>query len=187
MTPNISLIRTSFWCNHFLCLCVLYPGTHNHTLSLVKVSGASRTAWGTTIWGKSRGEKGAGETVAQVIEHVEAHYEVQRVEFGTVYRWCPESVVIECDCGQSFTVEGAAKVASCPRCGAEHRGVARGLAGKVLSEEEAYRPTRREYEVWIKDAESKRRHSERLYAGGLFSGLAAKDEMNRVLDVLYGT
>jgi hypothetical protein len=136
--------------------------------------------------GKSRGEKGTGETVTQVIEHLEAHYEVQAMEMGTVYRWCPESVVLECDCGQSFTVEGA-KAASCPRCGAEHSGVARGLAGKPLSEEEAYRLTRREYEVWIKEAGSHRRHSERLYAGGLFSGLAAKDEMNRVLDILYGT
>ena len=125
--------------------------------------------------------------MAKVIEKVEAGYEVEEVEFGTVYRWCPESVVIECDCRQSFSVKGA-KDASCPRCGADYSGgVGRGLASKPLTEEEAYRLTRQEYEVWIKDAESKRRHSERLYAGGLFSGLAAKDEMNRVLDVLYGT
>ncbi len=76
---------------------------------------------GTTTWGKSRGEKGTGETVSQVIEHVEAHYEVQAMEMGTLYRWCPESVVIECDCRQSFTVEGA-KDASCPRCGADYSG-----------------------------------------------------------------
>ena len=99
---------------------------------------------GTTIWGKSRGEKGTGETVSQVIEHVEAHYEVQAMEVGT-------------------------------------------LSGKPLTEEEAYRPTRREYEAWMKEAGSQGRHLERLYAGGLFSGLAAKDEMNRVLDVLYGS
>src|SRR5215204_5003995 len=105
---------------------------------------------------------------------------------GTVYMWCPESAVIECDCGQSFTVEGAAKAASCPRCDAEHRGVARGLAAKPLSEE-AYHPTRREYEVWIKEEGSQRRHSQRLHAGGLLSGLAARDEMKRVLDVLYGS
>jgi hypothetical protein len=107
------------------------------------------------------------------------------MEMGTLYRWCPESVVTECDCGHSLTIEGA-KVASCPRCGAEHRGVARGLSGKPLTKEEAYRPTRREYEAWMKEAGSQGRHLERLYAGGLFSGLAAKDEMNWVLDVLYG-
>ena len=144
---------------------------------------------GTTAWGKEwgRGEKGTGETVTQVIERVEAHYEVEKVEMGTVYRWCPESVVIECDCGHSFTAEGA-RAASCPRCGAEHTGSASsGLGSKPLTEEEAYRPTRREYEAWMKDEGSHRRHPERLYGGGLFSELAAKDEMNRVLDVLYGT
>ena len=124
--------------------------------------------------------------MTQVIERVEAHYEVEEVELGTVYRWCPESVVLECDCGHSFTAEGA-RAASCPRCGADHTGVARGLGGKPLTEEEAYRPTRREYEAWMKDEGSHRRHPERLYGGGLFSGLAAKDEINRVLDVLYGT
>ena len=61
------------------------------------------------------------------------------------------------------------------------------MGGKPLTEEEAYRPTRREYEAWMKGEGSHRRHSERLYGGGLFSGLEAKDEMNRVLDVLYGT
>ncbi len=50
----------------------------------------------------------------QIIERVEAHYEVEAVEMGTVYIWCPESVVIECDCEQTFTTEGA-MVASCPR------------------------------------------------------------------------
>jgi hypothetical protein len=39
----------------------------------------------------------------------------------------------------------------------------------------------------MKDEGSPRRLPERLYGGGLFSGLAAKDEMNRILDVLYGS
>ena len=121
-----------------------------------------------------------------MIEHVEAHYEVEEVETGTLYRWCPENVVIECDCRQSFTVEGA-KDASCPRCGAEHTGGAWELGDKPLREEEAYRPARREYEAWMKDEGSHHWHSEVLYSGGLFSGLAAKDEINRVLDVLYGS
>jgi hypothetical protein len=125
--------------------------------------------------------------VTQIIERVEGHYEVQAVEMGTVYIWCPESVVIECDCEQTFTTEGA-MVASCPRCGAEHTGVPRELGGKPLAEEEAYRPVRREYEAWMmKDEGSHRRHSEGLYGGGLFSGLAAKDERNRILNVLYGS
>ena len=127
------------------------------------------------------------KTLAKVIEQVEACYEVEEMEFGTLYKWCPESLVIECDCGQSFTVEGA-KDASCPRCGADYsRGLGRRLAVKPLTEEEAYRLTRREYEAWIKEEGSHHRHSERLYAGGLFSGLAAKHGLNRILDVLYGS
>jgi hypothetical protein len=136
--------------------------------------------------GKGVGGRRGPATVTQIIERVNAHYEVQPVEMGTVYRWCPESVVIECDCEQTFTAE-VAMAASCPRCGAEHTGVARGLGGKPLAEEEAYRPVRREYEAWMKDEGSHRRHSEGLYGGGLFSGLAAKDERNRILDVLYGS
>jgi hypothetical protein len=187
VTSNISLIWAPLVQREVLCLRVSCSKAHNHALYVVKVSGVSPSSRGLLHGESGRGEKGTGETVAQVIEHVQAHYEVQAMEMGTLYRWCPESVVIECDCGQSFTVKGAAKVASCPRCGAEHREVARRLAGKLLTEEEAYRPTRREYEAWIKEEGSHRRRSERLYAGGLFSGLAAKDEMNRVLDVLYGS
>jgi hypothetical protein len=137
--------------------------------------------------GKGVGGRRGPATVTQIIERVEAHYEVQEVEMGTVYRWCPESVVIECDCEQTFATE-VALAASCPRCGAEHTGVAREeLGGKPLAEEEAYRPVRREYEAWMKDEGSHRRRSEGLYVGGLFSGLAAKDERNRILDVLYGS
>jgi hypothetical protein len=138
--------------------------------------------------GKGAGGRRGPATVSQIIERVEAHYEVQEVEMGTVYTWCPESVVIECDCEQTFTTEGAT-VASCPRCGADHTGVPhRELGGKKpLTEEEAYRPVRREYEAWMKDEGSHRRYSEGLYGGGLFSGLAAKDERNRILDVLYGS
>ena len=166
MTSNISLIWAPLVQREVLCLRVSCSKAHNHALYVVKVSGVSPSSRGLLHGESGRGEKGTGETVAQVIEHVQAHYEVQAMEMGTLYRWCPESVVIECDCGQSFTVKGAAKVASCPRCGAEHREVARRLAGKLLTEEEAYRPTRREYEAWIKEEGSHRRRSERLYAGG---------------------
>jgi hypothetical protein len=56
--------------------------------------------------------------VAKVIEHVEAHYEVQDVEMGKVYRWCPESVVLECTCGEQLTL--SAYKTTCPECGADH-------------------------------------------------------------------
>ena len=38
--------------------------------------------------------------MANVIECAEGRYEVQDVEFGRVYKWRPERVVVECDCGE---------------------------------------------------------------------------------------
>ena len=58
----------------------------------------------------------------QVIEHLEEHYEVQEVPFGRVYNWCPESAVVECDCGESTIFKTStltSSVAVC-ECGADH-------------------------------------------------------------------
>jgi hypothetical protein len=56
--------------------------------------------------------------VAKVIERLEACYEVQEVDFGKVYKWCPECIVVECECGQglSFTTF----TTSCVECGRDH-------------------------------------------------------------------
>jgi hypothetical protein len=53
------------------------------------------------------------------IERTGGHYEVQEVDFGKVYRWCPGCVNIECECGArlAFTVSSTA---ICPRCGVNH-------------------------------------------------------------------
>jgi len=59
----------------------------------------------------------------QVIERTEGHYDVQEVEFGTVYRWCPECVVVECCCGESPTLTRSES--TCPACGAEHAAIIR--------------------------------------------------------------
>jgi hypothetical protein len=122
----------------------------------------------------------------QIVECITGHYEAHDVEVGMVYRWVPANALVECDCGQLFSAEES--TAACPKCGADHRGVVRGLEeDKPLTEEEAYYPTYWEYEAWMKDEGSHRRHPERLYSGGLFSGLATKDELNRILDMFYGT
>jgi hypothetical protein len=42
--------------------------------------------------------------MATVIERVEAHYEVQDVEMGKVCRWCPESIVVRCGCGERLSL-----------------------------------------------------------------------------------
>ena len=63
-------------------------------------------------WGRE------GKLVAKVIERARAHYEVEDVEYGKVYRWQPETVVVECTCGEktNLTPSGTA----CEECGVEH-------------------------------------------------------------------
>ncbi len=34
------------------------------------------------------------------IERARAGYDAREVEYGVVYRWCPASVLVECDCGE---------------------------------------------------------------------------------------
>jgi hypothetical protein len=60
-------------------------------------------------------------TVAKVIERLDAHYEVQDVEMGKVYKWRPESVVVECECGKTLTL--TAKKNACGGCGADQRAI----------------------------------------------------------------
>src|SRR5829696_6339165 len=56
--------------------------------------------------------------MTKVIERVEAHYEVQDVEMGKVYRWRPANVLVECTCGEEPTL--SAFRTTCGECGADH-------------------------------------------------------------------
>ncbi|MDQ3943489.1 MAG: hypothetical protein M3254_10365 [Actinomycetota bacterium] len=81
----------------------------------------------------------------RVIEHAEAHYETQDVEFGRVYKWCPECIVVECECGKRSTYRGSdltGSVIVC-ECG-EDRAVDLGeeVAGQMLKDDEAVHPWR---------------------------------------------
>jgi hypothetical protein len=40
----------------------------------------------------------------QVIERVAEHYDTHETEFGRIYHWCPECVVVECKCGKRKTL-----------------------------------------------------------------------------------
>ena len=59
--------------------------------------------------------------MVKVIERVQAHYEVQDVEMGKVYRWHPESVVVDCYCGEEPTLTASKN--ACSECGADHRAI----------------------------------------------------------------
>jgi hypothetical protein len=74
-------------------------------------------------------------------ERTEGHYDVQEVEFGKVYRWRPERVVLECDCGEVLSLTNS--MTSCNRCSADHAAVVREeLAAAERSEDEALHPWR---------------------------------------------
>ncbi|HZY57915.1 MAG TPA: hypothetical protein VFE09_08990 [Rubrobacteraceae bacterium] len=58
----------------------------------------------------------------QVIMSTAGRYEVQELEFGQVYKWHPETVVVECDCGERPTLTSSTTTCE---CGADHAAVVR--------------------------------------------------------------
>jgi hypothetical protein len=78
--------------------------------------------------------------VAKVIERVEAHYEVRDVEMGKVYRWRPESVVLECGCGGRLHLNGS--VTSCEECGTDHALAVREALSELRQSDRTIHPWR---------------------------------------------
>ena len=60
--------------------------------------------------------------MTKIIERLQAHYELQDLPMGKVYRWCPESVVVKCSCSNR-EVFSAARTPLCSRCGADHTDI----------------------------------------------------------------
>ena len=82
----------------------------------------------------------------RIIEHIKAHYETQDVEYGRVYSWCPESVMIECEeCGKKSTYTRSSLIRSlitC-ECGRAHTARLREeLVLQVLEKDEDLHPWR---------------------------------------------
>ncbi len=70
-----------------------------------------------------------------IVKHIQGHYDVQEVEFGKVYRWCPERTVVDCTCGQRLIFNNTS-TATCRRCGADHEASVReGSAAGQLGDE----------------------------------------------------
>jgi len=78
--------------------------------------------------------------VVKVIERSGGRYEVQDVEFGQVYRWCPECVVVECDCGEKWILTPSAT--TCGWCGKDHAAVFREELDAGRAGDEALHPWR---------------------------------------------
>ena len=78
-----------------------------------------------------------------MIERTEGHYEVQRSSYGEAYVWCPECVVVECDCGERPVLSASGTVCG---CGADHAALIR----EVLASRGAPHPWDAEYHEWRK-------------------------------------
>lgn len=94
-----------------------------------------------------------------VIERTQGQYEVQETAYGEAYVWCPECVVIECDCGERPVL--SASLSTCG-CGAEHANLVREELAFRRSSDEASHPWEDEYRVWLTEQEESW-HSESHY------------------------
>jgi hypothetical protein len=97
------------------------------------------------------------DLTAVVVEHLRGHYEVREIHFGRDYVWCPECVVVECDCGERLHFTGSEERAVCG-CGMEHTSVVRNeLETRRMSgdgdapwrKELRLKPEKSEYRDWI--------------------------------------
>jgi hypothetical protein len=84
----------------------------------------------------------------------EGHYEVQRTSYGEAYIWCPECVVVECDCGEKLTL--TASLTACV-CGADHRALVEEELSSGRSSEEASHPWDADYHEWRRKQEKELR------------------------------
>src|SRR5215208_751350 len=56
--------------------------------------------------------------MTRIIENIKAHYETHEVPFGRGYEWHPEHIIVECDCGERFTLTATSIMGTC-RCGTD--------------------------------------------------------------------
>jgi hypothetical protein len=94
-----------------------------------------------------------------VIDHVEGHYETQRISYGKAYVWCPECVMVECDCGETLILTVSETVCW---CGTDHEALVRETTAFGQPQAEALHPWDREYREW-RERQDEYLRSERLY------------------------
>jgi hypothetical protein len=64
--------------------------------------------------------------MTRIIEDIEAHYETREVPFGRIYEWHPEHIIVECGCGERFTLSATSTTTTC-RCGIDHGAILRNI------------------------------------------------------------
>ena len=66
---------------------------------------------------------GKGKLVAKITDRARAGYEVEEVEYGKIYTWKPETVVVECGYGEETALTPSET--TCEDCGEEHTRLVR--------------------------------------------------------------
>ncbi len=92
----------------------------------------------------------------KIVEHIQGHYEIQDAEFGKVYKWHPESVMIECKCAKRFThkrLELISSERSACECGKDEMArIREELVFEVVDED--YEATHHPWRYWHPSADS---------------------------------
>jgi hypothetical protein len=83
-----------------------------------------------------------------MIECTEGHYEVHKTSYGEAYVWCPECVVVGCDCGESAALTVSKPVCS---CGADHTALVREVLASRQASDGISRPWDAEYDEGQKE------------------------------------
>jgi hypothetical protein len=78
--------------------------------------------------------------MVKVIERVQAHYEVQHLEMGKVYKWRPERALVECACGEQLTL--SAFNTTCPERGTDHADIVEEVLVVARQEDKGDHPWR---------------------------------------------
>ncbi len=78
--------------------------------------------------------------MVKVVECIGARYELQDVEIGKVYKWCPANVTVECGCGERPTLTSS--TTTCAGCGADHTNVFEEVLRISMEEDEGHSPWR---------------------------------------------
>lgn len=93
-----------------------------------------------------------------IINHAQEHYEVHDIPYGKDYVWCPECVVVECECGQRLTLTATETIC---KCGTDHTVVVQEKLESRAPNEETPSPED-ECREW-KEHEDEYLHSEQDY------------------------
>jgi|SRR5215217_9154111 len=78
---------------------------------------------------------------AKIVGRLEGQYEAQEIPLGVVYKWTPESVVVECTCGARPSLTASRTI--CGGCGVDYALIARReLNGSQRTVDEVLHPWR---------------------------------------------